>query len=85
MNYQSHSALNDQEFSKFTQLIFKYAGIHMNQSKKALVEGRLRKRLVALELTSYDQYYQIVNSSNNPIERQQFIDLLTTNETWFFR
>jgi chemotaxis protein methyltransferase CheR len=85
MMQQSHSALNDQEFTNFTQLIFKYAGIHMNQSKKALVEGRLRKRLVALELTSYDQYYQIVKSSNNPIERQQFIDLLTTNETWFFR
>jgi len=85
MSYQSHSALSDNEFKKFTQLIFKYAGINMNQSKKALVEGRLRKRLVALKLSNYDEYYTIVKNSSNPVERQQFIDLLTTNETWFFR
>lgn len=85
MSNQLHSPLSDTEFSKFTQLIFKYAGIHMNQSKKALVEGRLRKRLVALRLSSYNEYYKMVKGDTNPIERQQFIDLLTTNETWFFR
>ncbi len=85
MNNQSHSPLNNAEFTKFTQLIFKYAGIHMNESKKALVEGRLRKRLVALKLSSYNDYFNIVKGDSNPVERQQFIDLLTTNETWFFR
>ncbi|MFK5983991.1 MAG: protein-glutamate O-methyltransferase CheR [Pseudomonadota bacterium] len=81
----SPSPLSDHEFRKFAQLIFKLAGINMNQSKKALVEGRLRKRLVALELNNYNSYYQLINTGNNPREQQQFIDLLTTNETWFFR
>jgi len=85
MNYNAVAALNEAEFKKFTGLIYKYAGIHMNTSKKALVEGRLRKRLVALELDNYGDYYKIVRNDSHPNERQRFIDLLTTNETWFFR
>jgi chemotaxis protein methyltransferase CheR len=78
-------SLNDKEFKNFTQLIFKYAGIHMDGRKKPLVEGRLRKRIIALNLNSYGDYYQIVKTDDDPVEKQQFIDLLTTNETWFFR
>ncbi|MBF0265634.1 MAG: SAM-dependent methyltransferase [Gammaproteobacteria bacterium] len=77
--------LNDQEFKNFSQIIEQYAGIHMAEGKKALVEGRLRKRLVALNLETYNDYYKIVRNDNNKTERQLFIDLLTTNETWFFR
>lgn len=79
------SPLKEKEFKKFTQLIFKHAGIHMDERKKSLIEGRLRKRLITLKLETYDAYYQIIKSDNNPMEQQQFIDLLTTNETWFFR
>jgi len=77
--------LSEATFKKFAELIEQFAGIHMNTSKHALVEGRLRKRLVALQLTSYVDYFNIIKSDSVPKERQQFIDLLTTNETWFFR
>ena len=77
--------LSNQEFEKFSRLIFKHAGIHMNLTKKALVEGRLRKRLVVNNLDSYHDYYKFVKNKNNASEKQIFIDLLTTNETWFFR
>ena len=80
-----HFTLSDKEFEKFSRLIFKYAGIHMNMTKKALVEGRLRKRLVANNLETYEDYYKIVKNENNAVEKQIFIDQLTTNETWFFR
>jgi len=85
MIYNDITALNDADFKKFTGLIYNYAGIHMNASKKALVEGRLRKRLVALGLLHYADYYKIIKNDSQPNERQRFIDLLTTNETWFFR
>lgn len=85
MSYLQVSALGEADFKKFTDLIYRYAGIHMNNSKRALVEGRLRKRLVALGLENYADYYQIIRNDSQPNERQRFIDLLTTNETWFFR
>jgi len=85
MTYNLVAALTEADFKKFTGLIYQYAGIHMNASKKALVEGRLRKRLVALKLGNYAEYYKIIKNDNLPNERQRFIDLLTTNETWFFR
>ena len=61
------ASLSDQDFKKFSQLIFKYAGIHMHEGKKALVEGRLRKRLVALSLNSYNEYYKIVKADSVPL------------------
>lgn len=74
-------------FSGFQKLIFKAAGITMSDAKKSLVIGRLAKRLRALQLQSYDDYLHYLTKGegahNN--EFQQFIDLLTTNETYFYR
>lgn len=79
--------LTDEVFRKFRTLIFERAGISMNDAKRALVAGRLRKRLVVLNLKSYDDYYSYLkkDEKNNTGELQCFTDLLTTNETWFFR
>ena len=79
--------LTDEVFDKFRALIFKKAGISMNDAKRALVAGRLRKRLVVLGLENYDDYYRYIirKDPSTAGEMQRFIDLLTTNETWFFR
>jgi chemotaxis protein methyltransferase CheR len=58
-------------------------GFSRAPSKKALVEGRLSKRLHALGLATFNDYLQYI--LQNATERQQAIDLLTTNETYFFR
>jgi chemotaxis protein methyltransferase CheR len=79
--------LTEEVFRKFRALIYERAGISMNDAKRALVAGRLRKRLVALNLESYDEYYRFLKKEekNDTGELQRFTDLLTTNETWFFR
>ncbi|PIW59253.1 protein-glutamate O-methyltransferase CheR [Shewanella sp. CG12_big_fil_rev_8_21_14_0_65_47_15] len=76
-------ALTDTEFQQFRQLIFDIAGISMNGAKKPLVSGRLVKRLRHYGLQSYGDYYRILQQE--PSERQVAVDLLTTNETYFFR
>ncbi|TWO78902.1 SAM-dependent methyltransferase [Denitratisoma oestradiolicum] len=73
------------EFSKFQKLIYEIAGISMADTKKVLLVGRLSKRLRHYNLSSFSEYYRIVTSSANPQERQLMVDLLTTNETYFFR
>jgi chemotaxis protein methyltransferase CheR len=75
--------LSDREFKDFRKLIFDVAGIHMSEAKKPLVSGRLAKRLGQHGLQSYGDYLRLV--VNDEAERQMAVDLLTTNETYFFR
>lgn len=77
--------ISDKEFKRIQTLIFEWAGITMADSKKGLVVGRLAKRLRFYELDSYEAYLHILANPAESQERQTFIDLLTTNETYFFR
>ncbi len=76
-------ALRDAEFAQFQQMIKRHAGIALSPAKKALVAGRLARRLQHLGLPSFGAYYRLLDE--RPDERQVAIDLLTTNETHFFR
>ena len=78
-------SLKDQEFAQFCDLIYRIAGISMAPSKKPLVTSRLAKRLAHHRLSSYGEYYQMITSANGKAELQIAVDLLTTNETHFFR
>lgn len=77
--------ITDAEFGKFQQFIYQAAGITMSGAKKALVCGRLAKRLQANGLATYTAYYDLLASGRAPDEVQTAVDLLTTNETYFFR
>ncbi|MFZ5630684.1 MAG: CheR family methyltransferase [Spirochaetota bacterium] len=77
--------LTEAEFAIFQKLIYEWAGIHMPDSKKALVSSRIMKRLRHFGLNSYTEYLRIVRNEDDRGERQMMINLLTTNETYFFR
>ncbi len=77
--------LSDQEFGQFQRFIFEAAGITLSPAKKALVCGRLAKRVHARQLPSYGAYFDLIKGESDPQEAQTAIDLLTTNETYFFR
>lgn len=79
------TTITDQEFSYFQRFIFDAAGITLNPSKKALVCGRLSKRLQQRNVQSYAEYFKLLTSGKEAEEVQTAIDLLTTNETYFFR
>ena len=77
--------ISDQEFSQFQRFIYEAAGISMASSKKALVSGRLARRLQHCGVNSYGEYFRLLASGQSPLEVQAAVDLLTTNETYFFR
>ncbi|MET0356845.1 MAG: protein-glutamate O-methyltransferase CheR [Cellvibrio sp.] len=81
----SQPQLKDTEFSKFQSWLYEATGINLTASKKALVAGRLQKRLVHHKLKSYSEYFQLIMSKTATAELQIATDLLTTNETYFFR
>lgn len=77
--------LYDHEFERFRHLIYRIAGIALSPAKKPLVCSRLGKRVRHLGMTSYSEYYRLINDPKEADELQVAVDLLTTNETHFFR
>ncbi len=77
--------ISDTEFGQFQRFIFEAAGITLSNAKKALVSGRLAKRLHACHVKTYGEYFRLLMSGESPLEVQTAVDLLTTNETYFFR
>jgi chemotaxis protein methyltransferase CheR len=61
------------------------AGISLSSSKKTLVVSRWGKRLAHHGLTNYGEYLKLIADSQSGEELQISLDLLTTNETYFFR
>jgi chemotaxis protein methyltransferase CheR len=77
--------ISDQEFAQFQRFIFEVAGISLSDNKKALVAGRLAKRVQDCQAGSYGAYFRLLASGEADAEVQRAVDLLTTNETYFFR
>ena len=77
--------LTDHEFDFLRKLLYDAAGINLTAEKKALVIGRLTRRIEGLGLASYGDYFRRISGHTDPDERQWAIDALTTNETFFFR
>lgn len=77
--------LSPEEFQWITRFLHAKTGILIREGKHALVMGRLEKRLHHLGLTSYSDYFRLMGTPDNVVEITLAIDLLTTNETYFFR
>jgi chemotaxis protein methyltransferase CheR len=79
------AGISDEEYALFQRLIYRIAGISLSEAKKVLLVGRLTKRLRAYDLASFGDYYRMLARGDHPDELQTMVDLLTTNETYFFR
>jgi chemotaxis protein methyltransferase CheR len=79
------ATITDQEFALFQRLIYKIAGISLSDAKKILLVGRLTRRLKVYDFATFTQYYRMLANGDHPEELQTMVDLLTTNETYFFR
>lgn len=73
------------EFKRFQKFIYDHAGIDLAPAKHVMVSSRLTKRLNHYQLNNFTQYFELVMAPENRHEFQMMVDLLTTNETYFFR
>lgn len=81
----SSYTITDAEFARFRSLVLKETGISLSDQKKALIVGRLSSRLRARKINTFSEYYKILQDAAEGDELQAAIDLITTNETSFFR
>jgi len=75
--------LSSDVFKIFQKKIFSETGISLDNSKLSLVQSRLYKRLLHYKLNSYAEYLRIIQIDHK--EKMEMLNLITTNETYFFR
>jgi chemotaxis protein methyltransferase CheR len=73
------------EFTWVCTFLRRSTGIELKEGKQTLVMGRLERRLRLHELSTYTEYFRLIGRPEGAGEAQIAIDLLTTNETYFFR
>jgi chemotaxis protein methyltransferase CheR len=77
------SGMSDELFLRFVRLIYEVAGIRLSDQKKTLVVTRFQKRIRELNLESYEDYYNLIHTSDD--EFVLMLNSITTNTTKFFR
>ncbi len=78
--------LTEEEFARFAKLIYQESGIFLKETKLTLLSNRLRKRLYALNLETFSEYYEYIQKlSDKTKEIEALLDVVSTNETYFFR
>ena len=78
-------ALRDDTYRRITDLMYAAIGLSFNESKKPLVSSRLASRVERLGLGGFEDYFALISGPQDGGEFQMAVDLLTTNETYFFR
>lgn len=76
---------SDREFKRISEIMYQAAGLSFNDSKKSLIQSRLTTRIQRLGLASFGEYIAMMEDESQAAEFQMVVDLLTTNETYFFR
>jgi chemotaxis protein methyltransferase CheR len=82
---QTGVAISDQEFAWLVSFLADATGIQLRDGKQSLVTARLDRRLRHHGVTSYTEYFRLLTDRGSADERRVAVDLLTTNETYFFR
>ena len=76
---------SDNEFRQIGEIMYEAVGLSYNESKKSLIQSRLAPRIQKLGLGGFADYIALLQDESEAAEFQMAVDLLTTNETYFFR
>jgi chemotaxis protein methyltransferase CheR len=79
-------SISNRDYARLCDLIYEQAGIHLGGGKQTMLEARIKRRLKALDLSSYSDYCDYLFGHQGLREEiTHLIDVVTTNKTDFFR
>lgn len=82
----SEIRMTDEEFPLLRDLIYSYSGLFFSEDNRYLLERRLSPRLAHRQLSTFHEYYYYLKYDiSREQELSDIMDILTTNETYFFR
>ena len=74
------------QLARYADLIYRRTGIHVVPQKKTLLSNRVRRRLRKTGIGGFDEYYEhLVRLPADDPEWDQFLQEITTHETYLFR
>jgi chemotaxis protein methyltransferase CheR len=85
VNNDSELEMTPDEFVMIRDFILEKSGIYFAENKLYLVRNRLAKRMAELQIKSVRDYFYHVKYDLSLNEFNKLMDLVTTNETSFFR
>ncbi len=78
--------ITDAEFLQLRDFIYAKCGIWVDDKRKYLLENRFSARLAKLGLKNFSDYFKVLSHGTNKEEELLHVyELVTTNETSFFR
>ncbi len=83
--FSQEVTLTEKDFAQISQIVYDHCGINLHDGKKELIRARLAKKLRAGKFTSFPEYMEHVQSDKTGRAFSDFIDVLSTNLTSFFR
>jgi len=77
--------LADADFQKFREFFYRRTGIFFEDDKRYFVDKRLIERMQVTGAASFRAYFVGLRFETNGAELQRLVNLMTVNETYFFR
>lgn len=78
--------LKVEDFMKFRNFIYEKAGLFFAPKKIYFFKKRLEKRMILKRIDDIMEYFNFLRyKDTNGSELQELLNILTTNETYFFR
>jgi chemotaxis protein methyltransferase CheR len=77
--------ISEDDFLKFREFFYRKTGIQFDDSKRYFVDKRLVERIEATESGTFRSYFVKLRFETSGDELQKLVNLMTVNETYFFR
>lgn len=77
--------IGNEEFLKFRDFFYRKTGIYFEDNKRYFVDKRLIERIVATGNHNFRNYFMMLRFETTGKELQELINVMTVNETYFFR
>jgi chemotaxis protein methyltransferase CheR len=85
-NSEPEIPMSEEEFRLIRDLVYSHSGLFFDNDSKYLLEKRLGRRLSLHRLSAFRDYYHFLRyNREKEQELSDIMDILTTNETYFFR
>jgi len=77
--------ISEDDFQKFREFFYRKVGIQFENSKRYFVDKRLIERIVQTGAKNFRDYFTMLRFEASGQELQKLVNVMTVNETYFFR
>lgn len=78
-------SISESDFEKFRDYFYRKTGIQFENNKRYFVDKRLIERMRLTQCQSFREYFIKLRFEADEAELQELVNLMTVNETYFFR